>query len=1139
MLGGTAPSMVSGGAFPREFGAYELLEEIARGGMGIVYRARQTQVNRLVAVKVLASGAFAAPDFVKRFRTEAEAVASLDHANIVPIFELGECEGQPFFSMRLIEGGSLAQRISAAKTPMSNHEAAALLAKLAHAVHFAHQRGILHRDIKPGNVLLDARGEPLLTDFGLAKLVEKDSTLTHTLALLGTPSYMSPEQALGHAKQLTTAVDIYGLGAVFYELLTGQPPFAGGTTMETVRQVLEKEPRRPSALRPGTDHDLETICLKCLEKDPARRYASAEALAEDLERWQRHEPVAARPPSAAYVLQKMVRRNKVRTGLVAAIALLLVSGVVISLWQARVQRGLRQRAELNERDALKARRDASTNAEQRRQQLVRLYVAAGNKLVDDGDAFMGLLQFVEALRLDQGDPVREDLHRRRFAAALRTAPSLAQFWQHRGQVFTARFSPDQSRVVCGDEQGAVQVFDASNREPLLSPIRTTPSIFYAWFSRDGNFLATADSEGQLRHWQADTGQPVGRLLSTEVRSRHGRSYFDCVDYSRDGHWVIAALPTGVRIYEVATGEPIGPLLAEKSLVRRVRFSPDGRTAAICGDRPSLQIVEVPSGRLLWTPPDLEHPLRFLDFSPDGALLATGSEGAMDVWDVTRGERVFRTVDAGPGNMELQFSPEGSRIAVASSGFVRMVDARSGQLYPQTMSHHSFISQMEFSPDGRRLATASYDQTARVWDAANGKSPFPALRHAAPVSEARFSGDGRRLLTTCGDGTIRLWDLPSGTGERLKMSHKIVSRTQVRFSPDGQRVLVFGEGGIVRVWDARAGALLSAWNLPALVSSASFSQDGNRVAIPGPDGVVRVWSVASHQEVLSVPHAAAASHVEFSPDGKFFLTASENAVRVWSAADGSAVTTALVHESPVRAAAFSSDGHRVVTGSVDGTVQVWDASTGTLVSRLVTKQTNLLSASITADGHRALILRRGPATGTQLWDITAGNPVGPNIPLYGSGWYPAAFSPDGRRYLVLYDVNSVAIMDAQTGQRCAPLLRHEELPVGFSFSPDGRMVLTWEDAAARIWDAESGEPLTPPLRSSGTVTWADWRSDGREIVTSSYDGSVQVWDVSPVTSPVDDLERQAELLAAHRLDPQIGPVPLTPSQMSARWRGTRK
>jgi len=322
-LNGASPAAIPKVTLPRAFGSYELIEEVARGGMGIVYRARQTQINRLVALKVLAAGQFAAPDFVTRFRTEAEATASLDHPNIVPIYEVGECEGQPFFSMKFIESGSLAARISSPSFQISNREGAELLAKLARAVHYAHQRSILHRDIKPGNILLDAKGEPHLTDFGLAKLVEKDSTLTRTMAMLGTPSYMSPEQARGEAKLLTTAVDIYGLGAVFYELLTGHPPFAGGTTMETVRRVLEKEPARPRTLNPSVDRDLETICLKCLEKGPAQRYGSAEGLAEDLERWLKKEPIQARRIALVERLIKWMRRNpKVAT--LAALARLRI-----------------------------------------------------------------------------------------------------------------------------------------------------------------------------------------------------------------------------------------------------------------------------------------------------------------------------------------------------------------------------------------------------------------------------------------------------------------------------------------------------------------------------------------------------------------------------------------------------------------------------------------------------------------------------------------------------------------------------------------------------------------------------------------------------------------------------------------------
>lgn len=375
------------GPLPRAFGPYELLEELARGGMGVVYRARQASAERLVAVKVLAAGTWASPDFVARFRTEAVAVASLDHPNIVPIYEAGEWEGQPFFSMKLMEGGTLAQRrrkvssesVSSNQssgatslhtdspiTDYSPEQAARLVATLARAVHYAHQHGILHRDLKPGNVLLDAAGTPYLTDFGLAKLVEQDSSVTHSTAMLGTPSYMSPEQARGEARHLTTAVDVYGLGAVFYELLTGRPPFVGATTVETVRRILEEEPvppskcegrgepgelkkrQRPPALSPLAV-DLETICLKCLEKDPARRYGSAEALALDLERWLRHEPILARPTPPAERFTKWVRRHRAMSAALAMVSVTLIAGFGISMWQAiratRAEQAAREKAD--------------------------------------------------------------------------------------------------------------------------------------------------------------------------------------------------------------------------------------------------------------------------------------------------------------------------------------------------------------------------------------------------------------------------------------------------------------------------------------------------------------------------------------------------------------------------------------------------------------------------------------------------------------------------------------------------------------------------------------------------------------------------------------------------------------------------
>src|SRR5438552_3763741 len=318
-----------------DFGDYELLEEIGRGGQGVVYRAHQKSLNRTVALKVIGLGHWATEAHLKRFRREAESAASLEHPCIVPIYEVGEREGTCYFSMGFIEGDQLDEVVR--REPMAPRRAAELIAKVARTVHYAHEHHILHRDIKPGNILLDQQGEPHLTDFGLARLVETESTVTRTLEVLGTPSYMAPEQAVGNNAQVTSATDVYGLGAVFYQLLTGHPPFAGGTTYETIRLLLDTEPRQPRILNPKIDRDLSTICLKCLEKDPRRRYSSALALSEDLERWLKHEPIRARRSGVFTRGKKWLRRNP-SIAVMAAMLLVLAVPLGMMIWKTESER---------------------------------------------------------------------------------------------------------------------------------------------------------------------------------------------------------------------------------------------------------------------------------------------------------------------------------------------------------------------------------------------------------------------------------------------------------------------------------------------------------------------------------------------------------------------------------------------------------------------------------------------------------------------------------------------------------------------------------------------------------------------------------------------------------------------------------
>src|SRR5438477_2043961 len=314
-----------------ELGDYELLDEVGRGGQGVVFRARQKSLNRTVALKVISLGQWASKAHLKRFRLEAEAAARLEHPGIVPIHEVGERDGSCYFSMKFVEGGQLDEVVR--RAPMSIRQAAELIAKVARTVHYAHQHGILHRDIKPGNILLDGKGEPHLTDFGLARLVETESTMTRTLDVLGTPSYMAPEQAMGNNAAVSSVTDVYGLGAVLYQLLTGQPPFAGGATYETIKLLLDTEPKQPRLLNPKIDRDLSTICLKCLEKDPKRRYSSALALAEDLERWLKHEPIQARHTGVFARGGKWVRRNP-SISIMAAMLLALAAPLAVIIWKS-------------------------------------------------------------------------------------------------------------------------------------------------------------------------------------------------------------------------------------------------------------------------------------------------------------------------------------------------------------------------------------------------------------------------------------------------------------------------------------------------------------------------------------------------------------------------------------------------------------------------------------------------------------------------------------------------------------------------------------------------------------------------------------------------------------------------------------
>jgi WD40 repeat protein len=1105
-----------------DFPDYELQEEIARGGMGVVYRARQKSLNRIVALKLILVGQWAGERQIRRFKAEAEAAARLDHPNIIPIYEIGEQAGQHFFSMKLVEGASLAEQMAGRKAGGVEREkggegageshvsAVALLAKIARAVHYAHQRGVLHRDLKPTNVLIDAQGEPHLADFGLAKMLESDASMTQSEAVLGTPAYMAPEQA--RCGPVTVAADIYSLGAILYQLLTGRPPFTAPSTVELLRAVAERDPDPPRSFTPSVDRDLETICLKCLEKEPARRYDSAAALADDLGRWTRGEPIHARPVTPPERLRLWCRRQPAMATLLAALFTLLVATAIVSSIQAW---------------RIAVARDRATNlARQNQQQLAGLHLANGLRLVDEGRTFEALPWLVEALRLDQGFPAREELHRARLSALLTRAPRLAHVWFHSHRLGHAAFSPDGRRVVTagGNE---ICVWDADSGAAVLGPWQhpsrldhsdqryQAPWLRDGFFTRDGaQILSVFNVEARL--WDAATGQPAGQPMRHRYRVHHAA-------LSPDGR-LLGTVDGFLRahLWDARTGESNGAPILLRRAPNQIAFSPDSRHFIVAMQGDETRVWDVATRQPLGPPLGHRGEVFWSAFSPDGRRIVTaGSDNYARLWNARTGERLAVNWRHDDDVLFAAFSSDGGTVVTASRDRTsRLWDTETASPRGGALQHQGAVNQAAFSPDSQRVATASDDNTARVWDVRTGRAVTPPLPHNGAVMAIQFHPEGDALLTTSADGTARLWRLPAANPESPVLADDWWFSIPPEFSADGRTALLLGPEKRTLAWNVVTSRPMA----PELAHASSLrfgalSPDGRTTLAVGNDRKVRLWENASGR-LLGEPGDFNAGWMRpvFAPEGESVLFADrhQNAHLLHPRAMGQ-TNRSFAHENHVLCAAFSADGTRLLTGSRDLTAKLWDIASGS--NQFTFRHEAWLNAlTFSRDGQR---LATADVDGVaKIWDASSGRPVAPNLPHPGMTIL-VAFSPEGGRLLTTCADGQARLWDATTGRMLIAPLAHARTPRHAVFSPDGRRVITIDDRLApRLWDLETGQPLPLPVGEMARAN-GDWN-----------------WNPPADPRPFDQLQLEATALSGRRLDGVGALLPLERAEFQAAWKQWR-
>jgi WD40 repeat protein/tRNA A-37 threonylcarbamoyl transferase component Bud32 len=1103
----------SAGDFPRVPG-YEIMAEVGRGAMGTVYQARQISLNRIVALKMLHASRQSDAERRARFRVEVETIALLQHPNIVQVYDVGEHEGRPFFTMEFLGGGSLEECCQG--KPQAPNVAAELVETLARAMHAVHAKGIVHRDLKPSNIVRTTDGRPKISDFGLAR--HESSDLTATGDVLGTPSYMAPEQAAGKVHEIGPAADVYALGAILYELLTSRPPFRGVTVMDVVRQVQDSDPLPPRRLEGRTPRDLETICLKCLRKEPNRRYADAGELADDLRRFRNGESIHARPQTRSERVAHWIHRHPAAAALLAAVVLAMLA-VPLALLEHNLSL---QEALRREQTARKQADDAEAEA---RVAHFAADLQLAHTVFKSGDVFQ-LPSLLDPHRPtdDKADDLREFAwcYLRQYGQTAR--PALAA---HDGPLYLLAYTTDgRSLITAGgaNNKQTLKVWDLEGEHPSpsfqqsLSWSLAHDQIDQAAFAPHAALLAAITKGEIVVGWGLDSQQPRFRMKQSDEAFH--------LALSPDGRWLAVSGPRSTALWDRAGARQERPLATPPEA--RLAFSPDGKTLLAASNHASFRGVQwwdVVSGAARGQV-HVPQGVRAAFYSPRATfVLLIDGAGNGAIWDAQQRIPLHWSWRIGPA-ASLAVSADERILATGSeSGEVRVWDIASGEARARYRWQPNAIVRLAFSPDNRMLAAANAEGQVQQIDATVRHIPTRLQTAAMNGQAVAWSPDGETVAAAARGGAAYLFDRRTGT-TRAVLRCPVQDVRCLAFAPAGRTLAVVClEEPIVRLWDIADGR----WRTitashPSPVTAIAFSPDGRRLASLAGD-TVRFWDPETAEPRGSLAAGANTRALAFAPDGSSLLTAGST-IRVWDVrGDKPSIhepASAVAAGATAVCLAVARDGRLVVSGNDDGSVRLWKLA----ADRTLTPHKAALlrppsggAVSILDVAADAKTLLMGQGGGLELWDLASRSLRDAlNDPIAS-----AAFSPKESTFATVGGSEEVVrLWEPADWQVARPMGQQLEPVKSLAYSADGRTLMTasngphqslrhyqWKmtfdtahrrclSESLRFWDAKTGWeefPVLPAQQVIALPSVLTRSTDGSLFAAGAEDGSIRVWDWS--------------------------------------------